>query len=187
MGRPLDEMTPEELGILFPISLADPDPGWPDLFQAEKERITGALGPEQVTRIEHIGSTAIPGIRAKPSIDVLLEIPATTRDEVCIDGLKRLGYHYIPRPDNPPPHMMFVRGYTLEGFRGQAYHIHVRYGGDWDEIRFRDYLRIHPGVAREYEALKISLSEEFRNDRDGYTRAKSGFIKDVLKKAHSKS
>ena len=183
MSKPLDQMTPGELGILFPVSLVDPDPAWPHLFQKEKALITGALEPDQVIRIEHIGSTAIPGIRAKPSIDILLEVSGSTRDDLCIDTLKKLGYHYIPRPDNPPPHMMFVKGYTGKGFRGQAYHIHVRYGGDWDEIRFRDYLVAHPGVAGEYEDLKIRLAGEFRNDREGYTGAKTGFIKMVIERA----
>ena len=75
--------------------------------------------------------------------------------------------------------MMFVKGYTKAGFKGQAFHIHVRYKGDWDEIYFRDYLIAHPEVAREYEDLKIRLCSAFKNDREGYTEAKTDFVKMV--------
>ena len=85
--------------------------------------------------------------------------------------------------------MMFVKGYTLDGFKGQAYHIHIRYFGDWDEIYFRDYLKANPGVAKEYGELKIQLSKRFRNDREKYTSGKTGFIKrvtDTARKTKSK-
>jgi GrpB-like predicted nucleotidyltransferase (UPF0157 family) len=182
MGKPLERMTEEELGMLFPILLCQPDPGWTGRFQKEKREIEGALGPS-IIRIEHIGSTAVPGIMAKPSIDILLEVQEATADHDLIRIFRQMGYHYIPKPENPAPHMMFVRGYTTKGFRGQAYHIHVRYRGEWDEIRFRDYLIAHPAEAKEYEALKIRLSMEFRNDREGYTAAKGDFIKMIHKRA----
>jgi GrpB-like predicted nucleotidyltransferase (UPF0157 family) len=183
MDKALDEMTPEELGMLFPVILADPDPGWARLFRQEKEEIARSLGAGHFRRIEHIGSTAVPGIKAKPSIDILIEVPEANRDEWLIGKLQHMGYHHIHRADNPPPHMMFVKGYTRSGFRGQAYHLHVRYPGEWDEIRFRDYLVSHPGAAREYEALKIRLSAAFRNDREGYTEAKTEFIMAVIEKS----
>jgi GrpB-like predicted nucleotidyltransferase (UPF0157 family) len=85
----------------------------------------------------------------------------------------------LHKPENPPPHMMFVKGYTPEGFLGQAFHVHVRYPGDWNEIRFRDYLRIHNTIAKEYEALKIRLAQKYQYDRDGYTEAKSDFIEKI--------
>ena len=87
-----------------------------------------------------------------------------------------MGYHLIPKPENPPPHLMFVKGYTPEGFRGQAFHLHVRYAGDWDEPYFCEYLRRNPAVAAEYARLKRELAARLRNDRDGYTGAKSQFI-----------
>jgi GrpB-like predicted nucleotidyltransferase (UPF0157 family) len=72
--------------------------------------------------------------------------------------------------------MMFLKGYTPEGFRGQAYHLHVRYPGDWNELYFRDYLRDHPDAATEYAELKRGLKERFEHDRDGYTNAKTEWI-----------
>ena len=75
--------------------------------------------------------------------------------------------------------MMFVKGYTKAGLKGQAFHIHVRHKGDWDEIYFRDYLIAHPEVARAYEELKINLVALFRNDREGYTGAKTDFVNRV--------
>jgi GrpB-like predicted nucleotidyltransferase (UPF0157 family) len=79
--------------------------------------------------------------------------------------------------------MMFAKGYTANGFNGQAYHIHVRYSGDWDELYFRDYLILHPEVALEYGELKVRLSLEYKNDREGYTDKKSDFIKRITKVA----
>lgn len=79
--------------------------------------------------------------------------------------------------------MMFMKGYTLKGFSGQAYHVHVRYPGDWDEIYFRDYLISHPEVAHEYETLKRELSEKYANDREAYTAGKSGFARDITELA----
>lgn len=187
----LDDLTPSELGLLFPIFLVEYNPGWKSIFEKEKERIEQKLTGITTIRINHIGSTAIPGIRAKPTIDILLEInysnelimPGTiaTDDQLSLikDGLEAEGYHCLRKPENPPPHMMFVKGYTPQGFRGQAFHLHLRYPGDWDEIRFRDFLLQHSEAATEYENLKIRLAEQFRNDRDSYTEAKSDFIRNI--------
>ena len=176
-------MTPEELGRLFPISLLPYDPEWPGYFQLEKERIENALGARNVYRMEHIGSTAIPGMMAKPSIDILLEVVQSADQQMITSRFTQLGYHFIPKPDNPPPYMMFVKGYTLEGLVGQPFHVHVRYPGDWDEVHFRDYLIAHAGKAAEYEQLKIGLSKRYKNDREGYTGAKTNFIREVLQLA----
>ena len=98
------------------------------------------------------------------------------KDQKIIDIFGSLGYQYIKREDNPPPHMMFVKGYTIRGFEGQTCHIHVRYKGDWDELYFRDYLIRHPHIAKEYEELKLDLSARYRNNREAYTNAKTPFI-----------
>jgi len=78
---------------------------------------------------------------------------------------------------------MFLKGYTPDGFKDQAYHVHVRYPGDWDEFYFRDYLIDHPYIAKEYSALKWKLKKTFEFNRDGYTGAKSALIKNVTQKA----
>jgi len=179
VNRKLDLMTAEELGMLFPVIISEPDPAWPELFLAEKTDMEKVLGTGSIIRIEHIGSTAVPGLKAKSTIDILLEIHESADTDDLKAGLTGMGYHFIPMPENPAPHMMFVKGYTVNGFRGQAYHVHVRYSGDWDEPYFRDYLKLHPDTAREYEELKILLAEEYKNDRDGYTEAKTEFIKRI--------
>ena len=81
--------------------------------------------------------------------------------------------------------MSFNKGYTLHGYDDKVFHVHFHTVGDNDEIRFRDYLLTHPDVAGEYERLKLSLLPKYRNDRDGYTSAKSGFIKRITDMAKS--
>jgi len=181
MNKQLDDMKIEELGKLFPIIISEPDHNWVKLFKKEQTKIKKALGKQNIIRIEHIGSTAIPNLKAKPTIDILLEVPVSINKELFIDKLKKLDYHYITRPENPPPHMMFAKGYTPSGFKGQAYHVHVRYSVDWDELYFRDYLKLHPEIASEYGELKARLSVEYKNDREEYTDKKTNFIKRITK------
>jgi GrpB-like predicted nucleotidyltransferase (UPF0157 family) len=78
---------------------------------------------------------------------------------------------------------MFLKGYLPDGFAEKVYHIHVRYPGDYDELYFRKYLIAHPEAAAEYAALKYDLHTNFRHDRDGYTIAKTAFIREVTQKA----
>ena len=177
--KSLHEMTPEELGRLFPICICEPDPAWLELFRHERDRISKACSKVHLVSLEHIGSTAIPGLKAKPTIDILMQIRENLDIKYVMDAFHSLDYHVLHKPENPPPHMMFVKGYTPEGFLGQAFHVHVRYPGDWNEIRFRDYLRIHNTIAKDYEALKIRLAKEYHFDREGYTEAKSDFIEKI--------
>jgi GrpB-like predicted nucleotidyltransferase (UPF0157 family) len=185
MDKRLDDMTNDELGELFPIIISEPDPNWAILFHEEESRIKHAVGKANILSIEHIGSTAVSNLKAKPTIDILLIVPAEIDHELLIERLKGIDYHFIPKPENPAPHMMFVKGYTIEGYRGQAYHVHVRYQGDWDELHFRDYLQSHPDITQEYSELKVRLSEEYPNDREGYTNKKAIFIERVVRMARS--
>jgi GrpB-like predicted nucleotidyltransferase (UPF0157 family) len=176
MTDQLHNLSSQELGKLFPIILVDHNPEWYKLYDSEREQIIKTLGPDEIQQIEHIGSTAIPAIKSKPSIDILMEISRDAKDKRIIRGLSSIGYQYIKRDENPPPHMMFVKAYTVEGIKGQPYHIHIRYPGDWDEIHFRDYLLKYPAVAREYENLKLELGRKYRNDREAYTEGKTEFV-----------
>jgi GrpB-like predicted nucleotidyltransferase (UPF0157 family) len=177
MGKELNQLTTDELGKLFPIIIIDYNPDWPGLASMESGYIIKAIGKEFVSRIEHIGSTAVPGLCAKPTIDLLLEIPDMTNCDSLIKQLRKIGYHFIPKPENPPPHMMFAKGYSESGITGQTFHIHIRYPGDWDEIVFRDYLVNNKKVTADYARLKMKLAAEFRNDREKYTDSKTAFIK----------
>ena len=185
MKKEPDRMTPEELGQLFPIILSKPNPDWIKFFQVEKQKIIRILGLENITRIEHIGSTAVANLISKPTIDILVEVSEETDNQMLIDRIKSMGYYFIPRPDNPAPHMMFARGYTKDGYKEQAFHIHVRYPGDWDELYFRDYLIQHPEIAAEYAELKKELAKKYKNDREGYTDAKTDFVKKISEIAKS--
>lgn len=182
MKQDLNKLSVEALGKLFPIVLVEYDPEWKNLYNSEKQIIEGAIGVNKIIRIEHIGSTAIPGLCAKPTIDILVEIKDETDTGLFIENLKKIGYHFIPKPENPPPHMMFAKGYSENGFTGQTFHIHLRYMGEWDELQFRDYLIRNPESAHEYAELKRILSIVFINDREAYTNNKTDFIKKILMK-----
>jgi GrpB-like predicted nucleotidyltransferase (UPF0157 family) len=177
MAKDLNKMTADELGQLFPVNIVDYNPHWPKLASIELKNIIKIVGKDKVSRIEHIGSTAVPGLCAKPTIDFLLEILDITNCDLLIKKLQKIGYQFIHRPEKPPPHMMFAKGYSGSGITGQTFHIHVRYTGDWDEIVFRDYLIKNQSVTDEYSRLKRKLADEFKHDREKYTDSKTTFIK----------
>ncbi len=109
--KELDSLSTEELGKLFPVIIAEPNLEWEELFEIEKIEIYRILGKEVAIRIEHFGSTAIPNIRGKPTIDILVEIPEGKKiKDGIIQRMKSEGYHYILRNDCPPPYIMFVKG-----------------------------------------------------------------------------
>ena len=179
MAKDLNKMTADELGQLFPIIIVDYNPDWPRLASIESKKIIETVGKDNVSRIEHIGSTAVPELCAKPTIDFILEILDITNCDLLIKRLQEIDYNYIPRPENPAPHMMFAKGYSKSGITEQTFHLHVRYPGDWDEIVFRDYLRKNQTVTEDYAKLKRRLAEDFKNDREKYTDSKSNFIKGI--------
>jgi GrpB-like predicted nucleotidyltransferase (UPF0157 family) len=177
MAKDLNKMTTDELGQLFPIIIVDYNPDWPKLASIESKKIIKTVGKVNVSRIEHIGSTAVPGLCAKPTIDFILEILDITNCDLLIKQLQKIDYQFIPRPENPPPHLMFAKGYSESGITGQTFHIHVRYPGDWDEVVFRDYLLKNQSVTADYAKLKRKLADEFKHDREKYTDSKTTFIK----------
>lgn len=184
MEKLLSDMTNEELWQLFPIILTSHKSHWKDDYKNEERILKDKLGCI-VERVNHIGSTAVPGLLAKPTIDVLLEIKEDSDISQIIKGMEESGYIYSYQSNKPAPHMMFMKGYTPNGFEDKVYHVHVRYPGDWDELYFRDYLISHSQKAEEYGLLKLRLKEEFEHDRDAYTRAKSDFIRMITRKAKS--
>lgn len=187
----LEDMTPEELGKLFPIQIVPYDNNWVNIFNSESRLIKDSLGDNIALKIEHFGSTAIDGLSAKPTIDILIEIPLLTDNlkETITKKMSELGYHFIWRTDEKIPYMHFVKGYTKEGFNKNVFHIHM---GDkthplWDRIYFRNYLRQNKKAAKEYESLKISLAEKFKYDREAYTNAKSEFVKRITEIAKNEN
>lgn len=179
MCKQLNQMSNQELWQLFPILLCEHQPDWKTKYLMEKTAIEKAVGKENIVRMNHFGSTSVPGLIAKPTIDILLEVGKQTDLDALIEGLGTEGYIFDAKPENPAPHMMFMKGYTPQGFEGQAFHLHVRYPGDYDELYFRDYLISHPDAAAEYGRLKQELARQYQNDRDGYTDAKGEFIRKI--------
>jgi GrpB-like predicted nucleotidyltransferase (UPF0157 family) len=185
MNKDLDEMTNEERWRLFPIILSKHKPEWKGKYLKEKTVLEKSIGRENIIRINHFGSTAIPGLIAKPTIDILVEIKDGSDTQRVISNMQSSGYIYVEQPDNPAPHMMFLKGYTRKGFKGQTFHVHIRYRGDWDELYFRDYLLLHPDIAEEYGKLKMELKKKYEYNRDGYTDSKTSFIKRITKLARA--
>lgn len=182
----LEKLSAEEIGRLFPISMEDYNPHWAFSFEKKKSELVEILG-DSVLRIEHIGSTAIPTIQSKPIIDILVEVPDDSDAKERIkEKMKAHGYHFTLRTDRTPPHMMFMMGYTKEGFTGEVFHIHMAEKENhnlWDRIYFRDYLIDNEAVAKEYETLKLRLATEFKHDREAYTNGKAEFVKKVTEMA----
>ncbi len=174
-GKPLSELSLEELWRLFPIVLKEHDARYAAWYEAEKESVLNAVGAENVLRISHFGSTAVKGLIAKPTVDILLEIDWRCDTARLTSDLEAAGWRLM-RSESDPYALVFNKGYTPSGFAERVFHLHARYFGDWDELYFRDYLSAHTDIAREYGEYKRRLLKEYENDRDGYTDAKTEFI-----------
>jgi len=163
------------------------DPDWPRMFEKEREHLWSCLPNDLVKRIEHFGSTAVPGLAAKPIVDILGEVAdlEETKTRVAPE-LEAQGYDYFWRPssgDSTPP---FYAWFIKRGGGGaRTHHIHMveAHFEHWDRLLFRDYLIQHPEVAREYAELKLRLSERHERDRVAYTKAKSAFVTAVTARA----
>lgn len=176
MDKLLTEMTNQELWSLFPIILTEHNRNWKEWYLEEQNLLIEIIGQKFIERINHIGSTSIIGLVAKPTIDILIEISNHCNTENLIQTLVKENYIYTPQPNNPPPHMMFMKGYTNQGFAEKVYHIHVRYLGDWNELYFRDYLIQNKDIAVQYSYLKLELKNKYEHDRDEYTNSKTEFV-----------
>lgn len=176
----LKDMSLEELWELFPIILSPHNPDWKTWADDEIRSLSKLLAHYSPT-INHIGSTAVPGIMAKPIVDILVEISGDSDWVEMKNILEASGYICM---NESVERMSFNKGYTPAGYADKVYHIHIHATGDNDEIYFRDFLRANPTVAAEYETLKLGLLPEYRNNRDGYTEAKSDFINKVVASAH---
>jgi GrpB-like predicted nucleotidyltransferase (UPF0157 family) len=165
------------------IEIVDYDPRWPTTFAALRTRIADALG-SLAQRIEHVGSTAVPGLSAKPIIDMDVVIAARSNLPTVIEHLQPLGYHHegdlgVPgreaftTPPGTPPHHLYVCASDSPQLA--------------DHLAFRDHLRAHPDAARAYADLKKSLAQRFRADRQAYSETKTTFIEHILQAATNNS
>ena len=180
----LSEMTLAELWQLFPIVLSEHDPAWKNFYADEEKLLQKHFGKTAV-RFRHIGSTAVEGLLAKPTVDILLEI-ADNADLATVRQLAiECGYSVMAETTVPEYQLDLCKGYTPLGFAEKVFHLHIRHLGDWEEPVFCEYLKQHPDKAKEYAALKTKLQKQFKHDRDAYTKAKGEFIRTCVKAARN--
>jgi GrpB-like predicted nucleotidyltransferase (UPF0157 family) len=165
------------------LELSPYDPEWPVFFESEKQRIQQAVG-RLVLAVEHVGSTSVVGLSAKPIIDIAIALREYEDGFQCVEPLAELGYLYKGE------HGVAGRHYFRTNNELVKVHIHMTALShrEWrDHLAFRDFLRSHPDASREYAALKHQLTTTCGADREKYTGAKSEFIEDILRKAGARS
>jgi len=149
---------------------------WRQLFAEEAARLREVIN-DYVLAIEHIGSTSIGGIAAKPIIDMAVSVEKSADCERCVAPLENIGYEYRGE------HGIAGRFYFVKG-EPRTHHLHLVLADSdfWrSHLLFRDYLRENPATAKEYEYLKLELARKCANARDAYQRGKSDFIENILK------
>jgi GrpB-like predicted nucleotidyltransferase (UPF0157 family) len=167
------------------VIIVDYDPQWRSLFDREAALIQDLIGGDLITRIEHFGSTVIPGLAAKLILDLLVEVTSFARaKQIAIVKLENLGYAYwLDNPD--PQRMFFVKGLPPNSPR--THHIHMVEPDSimWERLVFRDYLCQHSDEAARYTQLEYDLARRFSLDREAYTRGKDEYIASVMQKIRS--
>jgi GrpB-like predicted nucleotidyltransferase (UPF0157 family) len=154
------------------------DSNWPSIFVQEQLLLQRELGEWISGPIEHVGSTAIPGLVAKPVIDIMAGVGSLAASQGAIAAASRLGYAYFPYKSD----LMHWFCKPSPAFRTHHLHLVPFNSAQWlDSLGFRDYLRGNPDVAAEYGALKRRLAKEYEFDREAYTEAKGPFIQQVIK------
>ncbi len=161
-----------------PVILEEYDPSWPSKFEEEKEHLMAIVGRWNFGGIEHVGSTAVPGMVAKPVIDVMFGVKSLDESEPAIGTLVKAGYEYWPYKKE----VMHWFCKPSDAFRTHHLHLIPFESPLWHErIRFRELLRSNSKLANEYASLKRKLAASFKEDREAYTEKKWPFIQKVLK------
>lgn len=195
MKEHISELSPDEFQKTFPIELKDVISDYSEWYEEEKDKILSVLSENGIARINHIGSTAIPNIKAKPIVDILLEIDDTCHIKKLVEALKEIdfGTEILYRKEEPFE-LLMSKGMTVNGFGQRVFLLHIRYLGDWNELYFRDYLLDNPDIAEEYSNLKIQILKDINDGRiermpngkpNGYSAAKYAFVDDISHKAKS--
>ena len=165
-----------------PIVIAQYNPQWPILYEKEKAQILSTIRHWAIA-IEHVGSTAVPGLGAKPIIDVMVAVRHLADASACIIPLQGLGYEYAPEFEVLMPERRFFRKFS-KGIRTHHLHVVEIKSEFWEHhLLFRDFLRNHSWAAQQYCQLKKELAAQFRDDREAYTNAKTRFIMSILEEA----
>ena len=153
------------------------DPDWPAEFEAEKARLVPVLAPWLAGEIQHVGSTSVPGLAAKPVIDILAEVRSLEESRAAIEPLQALSYWWAPYEAE------LMNWFCKPSLQHRTHHLHlvVPESRAWrEELAFRDALRAEPETALAYEVLKRRLADDHMHDREAYTLAKTEFIEAVL-------
>lgn len=164
------------------VVIVDYNPAWPVMYEEERARIQALIGA-YISEIHHVGSTSIPGLGAKPIIDILVIVREFALGEHCVEPLATLGYEYMGEYGIPGRH--YFRK-PVGPFETRTHHIHmVEKGHDQRALMliFCEYLRLHPEAAEDYYQLKKELAEKYRTDRENYTDAKAPFVKSIVRTA----
>jgi len=159
------------------VHVVEYDPAWPQLFEEERARLEPILAPWLAGDIHHVGSTSVPGLAAKPVIDILAGVRSLEESRGAIEPLQALSYCWAPYKED------VMNWFCKPSPTHRTHHLHLVVEGSetWrEELLFRDTLRAQPETARAYEALKRDLAARFRQDREAYTQAKTDFVLGVL-------
>lgn len=168
----------------MPVYLVPHDPMWAHAFAEEREEIVRVL-PHREIEVLHIGSTAIPGLAAKPILDVMVLVDDITTAQDCYAPLSTLHYHYVPYAEEETPER---RWFCKPNRSERTHHLHLVERNSrfhQDRLSFRDFLAAHPEDARRYDALKRDLAARFPTNREAYTRGKGGFVAEILARARA--
>lgn len=167
-----------------PIRIVEWTPEWEEAYESETRRIRDAVG-QHVAAVEHIGSTSVPGLGAKPIVDMMAGVETLAEAEQCIEPLENRGYEYCPEFETEMPNRRYFRK-TASGRHTHHLHVVERGGEFWERhLLFRDYLREHDEVVRRYDELKRELAESHPRDIAAYTDAKTAFIERVVEDARA--
>ena len=180
MSKSLSEMTADEIYRLFPVSFAEHNDQWKKWYEEEKNNIESFIPEKYQLKINHMGSTAIKEIKAKPIIDIIIEVPLWCTLEEIGNIFISNGYAFVTKEGKK---LYLNKGYTENGFAERVFHIHLRFYGDNGELYFRDYMNENKAVRKEYENLKLTLGEKYKYNRDKYTAEKASYVLSVTKKA----
>lgn len=165
--------------MVEPVIIVPYDSNWKNLYQIEGREIVARIG-EYIQDIQHIGSTSVEGLAAKPIIDMMIGIRSLDDARHCIPPLEAIGYEYVPEFEKDLPMRRYLRK-SKGGIRTHHIHMVERSSDFWNKhIAFRDILRSNTTLRDEYATLKYRLAQVYHDDREGYTDAKTDFIETAL-------
>jgi len=163
-----------------PVRIVPYDASWPARFEAEETLLRGAIGGWVTGGIHHVGSTAVPGLAAKPVIDILVGVRDLPSSRACFGELAKLGYRYAPYRAEE------MHWFCKPNPSHRTHHLHLVPTGSpryQSELAFREILRSRSDIADEYAALKRALAGQYEHDREGYTKVKAAFVAKLVRES----